>query len=232
MIPQKHKNVLASHKNYAHLISFDMKRRFRWLPFLVVALCSGGICTFNFQHAHPVGTETTSVRFRVTDLNDHPLFHAEVSLPEHDLTFFTDNNGYTPKISLPVTQSGLSEKLNTDWFPVTVCARRDGFVPTVLFHCILYRSRFRDGPTLRLFSQAETSAPFVAIVETPPDDWTKDFLTHLLPNENVPKNENRFFDCAFSTSYLNFCNKKTSRYGSFFLNKISHSGRNHRSVGS
>ena len=177
MITQKAKKVLSPHKYNERFIPFDMKcNTFRWLPFLAAALLIGSVCIFNFRHADTVSSETTSVRFRITDLGGNALARAEVVLPEQDLVFYTDNNGYTPKILIPVSLNGLSEKLDTDWFPVTVYARCEGYVPTILFHCILYRSRFRDGPTIRLFTPQETSAPYVAIVETPPDDWTEEFL--------------------------------------------------------
>jgi hypothetical protein len=106
---------------------------------------------------------TTSVQFCVTDLEGNPIKDAVVTIKEEGKTDTTDSEGNTTQLVVRVVHNDINK--NEDWFGVTVTVKAEGFVPMVIFNCILYESKMRQ-VNLRLFNDDGT-LPYTAYVEIP-----------------------------------------------------------------
>ena len=114
----------------------------------------------------------TFVRLTVLDLDGNPVHNAQVTVCSE--TFFTDNKGLSPTIQLAKLENSFDESI-TDWHTVNVIIKKDGYVPTVMFNCVVYDHDTRK-ITVKIYPVDASDLPYVCYVESPPDDYVKDLI--------------------------------------------------------
>ena len=115
----------------------------------------------------------TFIKVVVMDLDGTPLHNAKVTVG--NASFFTDNKGSSPSIELSKISNSYDASV-TDWGTVTVVVERDGFAPTFVFNCVVYRGQTRK-LTVKAYPKDGTSLPYVSYVESPPDEYIKGLLS-------------------------------------------------------
>lgn len=115
---------------------------------------------------------TTSVQFCVTDLGGIPIKNAVVTVKEDNIVNLTDEEGNTPQFLVAVAHNSINK--NEDWFGVTVTVTAEGYVPMVIFNCIVYESKTRQ-VVVRLFDDDGT-LPYAAYVEIPTEEIIRKLL--------------------------------------------------------
>ena len=153
------------------------KKLFFLCSILVAAIFSLQACTYNAQHS--VSPPQTYLRVKVCDLRENELEGVRVTVLEQNLVFYTDPIGRTPKILMENRVDETADAAGGNWFCVTLIFEKQGYVPTVLYRCVVTRGAFRDGATVHLLTREQTSSPFVTLVEAPPDAWTEQLLQDL-----------------------------------------------------
>lgn len=126
-----------------------------------------GFLTRNTQTYSEV--EQSYLRVKVVDLNGNGIHNAKVTVCEQNVSFFTDNNGFSPQISIVTMPNGIDATV-TDWFCVTVLIQKENYVNTVVFNCVLYSNEER-GLTVKVYEKDESSLDFVCYVENPPQSY-------------------------------------------------------------
>lgn len=116
----------------------------------------------------------TSVRIKVTDTNNTAIKNAKVIILDDDIYFYTDNNGFTPIIDVVFVPNKLDA--NANWSTISILIIKDGYVPTLLYDCVIYNGRVRNGPTITMLTPSQTQSKIITIVETPPDEWTEKLI--------------------------------------------------------
>ena len=104
---------------------------------------------------------------------------AKVTVIETGKSYYTDKYGYTPVMQVPFNENALTNTFEGDFAFITIVVSKTGYIDYILFNCIVYRDRMRNGPLITMFSKQESGADFIGTVEIPPDDWTKEFLESL-----------------------------------------------------
>lgn len=89
-------------------------------------------------------------------------------------TFYTDNNGLSPSVQLSSLTNSYDGNI-TNWYTVNVVVEKEGFVPAVLFNCVVYSGSTRK-LTVRLYASDSSDLPFVSYVESPPDDFVQQLI--------------------------------------------------------
>ena len=133
----------------------------------------------NTQQANSFATQTTSLQVKVVSLDDTPIKNAKVFVAETQQTFYTDLHGYTTIMQVPFVDTPLCKVTDGEFSFVNLAITCDGFKDVVLFNCVVFKNRTRQGPVVMMFDKNQTNAPFVAITEVPPDKWTKEFLQKI-----------------------------------------------------
>lgn len=111
----------------------------------------------------------TSLKVTVVDLDGLPVHNAEVKVGEQ--SFFTDNKGSSPSVELAALTNSYDSTV-TDWGTVTVKVTKEGYVPTFVFNCVVYRNDTRR-LTVKIYPVDGTDLPYVTYVESPPDEYLK-----------------------------------------------------------
>jgi len=125
----------------------------------------------------------TSLQVRVTNLDNLPLQNATVVIAETKQYAKTDKDGYTQLLNVPFEKAFLDEIADGRFAYVTLVVFCEGYVDTILFNCIIYQDRTRNGPTITMLDKNQTSAPYVALTETPHRQWTDEFLKKIKENQ-------------------------------------------------
>ena len=150
-----------------------------------VAFLSTMLCHFAIynaqktQQANTLATQTTSLQVKVVTLDGTPIKQAKVFVAETQQTFYTDMNGYTQLMQVPFADTPLCQITSGDFSFINLVVTCDGFKDVVLYNCVVYKNKTRQGPVVMMFDKNQTNAPFVAITEVPPDKWTKEFLQKI-----------------------------------------------------
>ena len=135
--------------------------------------------TTNKPQCQSANTQTTSLQIKVVTLDGTPLKNAKVTIVENNQTFNTNTEGYTPIIQVPYNDSPLCKITDGEFSFVNIVVTCDGFKDVILYNCLVYKDRTRQGPVIMMFDKTQTNAPYVVISEVPPDKWTKEFLAKI-----------------------------------------------------
>ena len=126
-----------------------------------------------------VNESVSSLKVQVKTLNGSYLKDAKVTVIETGKSYYTDKYGYTPVMQVPFNENALTNTFEGDFAFITIVVSKTGYIDYILFNCVVYRDRMRNGPVITMFSKQESGADFIGTVEIPPDDWTKEFLKSL-----------------------------------------------------
>lgn len=114
----------------------------------------------------------TFVKVTVVDESGQPVHNAQVTV--NGQSFFTDNKGLSPNIEAV----GLTNCYDADisqWHTTNVIVKKDGYVPSIVFNCVVYHAETRR-LTVKIYRQDASELPCVTYVESPPDDYVKSLL--------------------------------------------------------
>ena len=114
----------------------------------------------------------TALVVKVLDLSGNPIEDAAVFIVETERVYYTGADGATAEISVPI-ESG------DDWGTVTFAVIKDGFVEYILYNCVVYKNRTRNGPVVRLFECGENSPEITAFSENPPDGYSLQLIEYI-----------------------------------------------------
>lgn len=112
------------------------------------------------------------IRVSVVDLNNKPLSNVKVTVGAE--TFFTDNSGLSQTIPLNDLENSYDKSV-TNWYTVNVRVQREGYVPAIVFNCVVYSGETRK-LTVRLYEKDSSNLPYVCYVESPPSDYIQNLL--------------------------------------------------------
>jgi hypothetical protein len=142
------------------------------IPDSVIATFSGKIA--------PTG----SIIIYVQDGNTKKgLQNACVSIPETGQSFYTDENGKTDTIKVPIIEDteykGIFPK---PWGEITILVYSRGYVDCAIFHVNIWENQTRNGPTVLLFptSGDGSNQPFT-LTEGPNRIWVNELLNKFRP---------------------------------------------------
>lgn len=118
------------------------------------------------------------IRLTVIDGRDNtPLHNACVCIPEADAYFYTDNNGKTPVIEVPVI---INENYNSivkqKFGEITVLVYKEGYIDYILFNLTVKENETRQGIKIMLYKDEEGAPDYLSIVETPDSGWIKEII--------------------------------------------------------
>ena len=147
--------------------------------FAIFCLVFVQIALSNQQYQSANAQNTTTIQIKVVTLDGTPLKNAKVTVIENMTTADTNIDGYTPVIQVPYNDTPLCKLTDGEFSFVNVVVTCNGFKDVVLYNCLVYKNRTRQGPVIMMFDQNQTNAPYVAISEVPPEKWTKEFLKQI-----------------------------------------------------
>ena len=134
----------------------------------------------NLQHQSAnAQTTQTSLQVKVVSLDGTPLKNAKVTVVENMQTADTNADGYTPVITVPYLETPLCKITDGNFSFVNLVVTCECFKDVILYNCLVYKDRTRQGPVIMMFDKNQTNAPYVAISEVPPTKWTKEFLKRI-----------------------------------------------------
>ena len=136
------------------------------------------ILDVQYQSANAQTTQT-SLQVKVVSLDGTPLKKAKVTVAENMQTVDTNADGYTPVITVPYIDTPLCKITDGKFSFVNLVVTCEGFKDVILYNCLVYKDRTRQGPVIMMFDKNQTNAPYVAISEVPPTKWTKEFLKRI-----------------------------------------------------
>lgn len=113
------------------------------------------------------------IKVTVVDLDGRPVHNAQVTVGQQ--SFYTDNKGLSPSIAVAELVNCYDVSL-TDWGTVTVSVTKDGYAPTFVFNCVVYRGDTRK-LTVKIYPQDGSDLPYVSYVESPPDEYIRNLVT-------------------------------------------------------
>ena len=121
-------------------------------------------------------TEYGSAQINVIDaMTDAPIAGAKVTVPETGESFFTDENGYTDRMRLPVVPDTEYGRLLEDGAGrITFIVRADGYTPFVLLYARIAPGCDRTIDVM-LFDDDGT-LPVFTIIEAPPAEWSEELM--------------------------------------------------------
>lgn len=119
-----------------------------------------------------VAAPKTYVKVTVIDLDGKPVHKAKVSVGNQ--TFFTDNKGLSSSIEL-TDLTNCYDSAITEWHTATVIVTAEGYVPSIVFNCVLYDGQTRK-LTVKAYPVDSSELSHVSYVESPPDEYVKSLL--------------------------------------------------------
>lgn len=152
-----------------------MRATFRNIAFALVLLSAvlSVLAVVDRNNAEIKTAQTdTYVRLTVLDLDGIPVHNAQVSVCGE--TFFTDNKGLSPSIQVTKLKNSFDNSV-TDWHTVDIVIKKEGYVPTVMFNCVVYDKQMRK-ITVKIYPTDASDLPYVCYVESPPDDFVKNVV--------------------------------------------------------
>lgn len=142
------------------------------ISFAFIAVVLVVLTAIDSANSVPANKSATSVRVTVVDLSDTPVHNAQVSVLGQ--TFNTDNYGCSPVIELANLENSYDKSI-ADWFTANVVVKKDGYVPAVVFNCVLYKGQNRK-LTVIIYPADQSELPFVCYVESPPSSYVKQLV--------------------------------------------------------
>ena len=140
---------------------------------------SGAVTAISAIGTPPEAPPKGQVRFRVRDaVTGKPLTHAVVCVLEQGDTFYTDNNGNSPIIDVPVVPDNRYDQfVKKEFGEVTVLVRYEGYIDYILLNYIVRENHSRGITDIHIFPRtAEDDLDYMTIVETPDDAWIRQIL--------------------------------------------------------
>lgn len=119
-----------------------------------------------------VGKSDTYLRVTVVDLDGKPVHNAQITVCDEN--FFTDNKGLSPSVQL-TSPTNFYNKDITEWYTVNVTVKKEGFVPAVVFNCVVYQNQMRK-LTVKIYPKDGSNLPYVCYVESPPSDYVESII--------------------------------------------------------
>lgn len=152
-----------------------MKATFRNIAFALVILAAVlsvlAVVDRNNEQVQTTKSDTY-VRLTVMDLDGNPVQNAQVTVCGQ--TFFTDNKGLSPSIKITELENAFDRNV-TDWHTVDVVIKKEGYVPTVMFNCVVYHNQTRK-ISVKIYPADASDLPYVSYVENPPDEYVKEII--------------------------------------------------------
>ena len=113
---------------------------------------------------------------RVYDgFSSEPIEGAKVTIPETGMSFYTDKNGETEKITVPIEKDSHYDKLlKQEYGCATVIVSAEGYLPYAIFYVQVVKDTLRS-PNIWLFKDDGTSPSYV-IIESPDSSWAETFI--------------------------------------------------------
>ncbi len=142
---------------------------------VVIVICALALYLFSNNM-----TRTGLVRVRVRDAGtDAPIAGAQVIIPETGDVCFTDEQGMTPIMELPVLlDAHYNQLMEQEYGLITILVYCEGYVPYALYFAHVEPNRLRAGPNVWLFPGE--GAPF-SIIEGPDEAWSQRFIEEYAP---------------------------------------------------
>lgn len=112
-----------------------------------------------------------------------PLENACVVIPETSGCYYTDANGKTETIKVPIMEDGsYGGILPKPWGEITLLVYKQGYVGCAIFHVNVYENQTRSGPTVLLFPVTPDvgDQPFT-LTEAPNRIWVNELLKKFKP---------------------------------------------------
>lgn len=129
-------------------------------------------------------TPTGSIIVFVEDGNSQKsMKNACVTIPETGQSYYTDENGKTVTIKVPIIEdSEYSGILPKPWGEITLLVYKQGYIDCAIFHVNIWENQTRNGPTVLLFpySPDDSNQPFT-LTEGPNRLWVKQLLDKYRP---------------------------------------------------
>lgn len=159
---------MGKRKQYAYIITI-------FLLILTLILTNAYSASVYLQ-AQPV--QTASVRLIVVDGRENtPIHNACVCIPEAGAYFYTDNNGNTPLIEVPVIpDSNYDGIVKRDFGEVTALVYKDGYIDYILLNLAVKQNETRQGIKIMMYKTEEDSPQYISIVETPDGGWIEQII--------------------------------------------------------
>ena len=118
------------------------------------------------------------VRFTVVDIeNNNSIYKACVCIPEANVYYYTDNNGNTPLIEIPVIYNSYYDNLCCrDFGEISVIVYKEGYVDFIMLNLVVKENQTRDNIKLLMYKKDAYSPNYTSIVETPDNDWIQNLI--------------------------------------------------------
>mgnify|MGYP001062008698 CR=1 FL=1 len=130
---------------------------------------------------------TGSIIVFVEDGNtEEPLGNACVAIPETGGVYYTDQNGKTNTIRVPIIEdTEYRDIVPKPWGEITLLVYKQGYVDCAIFHVSVFENQVRNGPTVLLFpvSAGESNQPFT-LTEGPHRLWVNQLLDKYRPDDD------------------------------------------------
>lgn len=126
--------------------------------------------------------ETARLRVHVADgRDDAPIEGAAVVIPETGDCVYTDADGSTEIIYLPVNTDAVYEGIyKKPWGEVSLLVYKQGYADYALFHLMIEPNALRDGPVVLLFPKEAGKLPY-SLTEGPAQEWVDGLLDKFRP---------------------------------------------------
>lgn len=115
-----------------------------------------------------------------------PLEGACVAIPETGQRFYTDVNGKTETIRVPILDDAEYKSIfPKPWGEVTLLVYKQGYVDCAVFHVNIWENQTRSGPTVLMFPITPDvgNQPFT-LTEAPNRLWVNELLDRFKPPSN------------------------------------------------
>lgn len=106
-----------------------------------------------------------------------PVHNACVCIAETGAYFYTDNNGNTPLIEVPIIiNSNYDGIVKRDFGEITILIFKEGYIDYILLNLAVKENENRQGIRIMLYEKEEGAPDYFSIVETPDGSWIKKLI--------------------------------------------------------
>ena len=144
------------------------------LNLVLLAFLSAIFLPLQICQASPI--EYGFLKVKVTSQTGQPMINAQVFIPEISQSFFTDDDGFTPSIKIPMTQDnrfiGICKK---DFAEITLYVTLLGHTDTLVTSTVVRKNLTRMGPTVAL-NPSSPQIPFIAYQDYVDQKWAENFI--------------------------------------------------------
>ena len=157
-------------------------------------VCGSGLLALNLKNPSSVSVFhngmalTGSFEPQVVDgITGEPIAGATLVIVETGDTYTTDENGYTPKIEVPIYLDDRFDAVEKKpWGEISLVVYKNGYVPYALFYLQIMSDTTRKGPQILMFQKGDTELDEpISIIEGPSKMWVDAIIEKCRPdNEN------------------------------------------------